>query len=106
MAHVAVAADSGSSSVDSSESTEHFSPPSFTPRYRYWIRYATTQRNSSSGDAWRSVTYERDGILRETGYFREGRGRDGEESGFWALHQGVRKFFLYSRLTQWAPLGE
>ena len=98
--------DGGGMSADSDEYSDH-PEPNFVRGEQYRIRYATTQHKSRAGDGWRTVIYRREGVRSECVYFRSGCG-DGDDPGFWASgDEGHHdKFYLYSRLLEWAPLIE
>jgi hypothetical protein len=61
---------------------------------RFKITYDTTQRNSARGRGFRFITILREGANWETEYGAA----DDTRPGWWALQDGVKKFFLSERV--------
>ena len=61
-----------------------------------WIRYGSTQHDSTRGDRWRRVRVIRPGHVSETEYGRPSDSDSGD--GWWVIDGLVRKFFLKKRI--------
>jgi hypothetical protein len=58
------------------------------------IVYDTTQRNSAQGRSVRNIIIEREGAVHETDFGKA----DDTRPGWWAIQDGVDKFFVSERL--------
>ena len=71
-----------------------------SPGSQVWIRYGTTQLDSTRGHAWRKLVVVRSGHVSETEYSNS---TDPSKVGFWCVQppdMTLQKFFLKERIIE------
>ena len=69
------------------------------PGVTVWVRYGTTQKASFAKKGWRKVYVLALGTLSETDFFNP-QTLSGDETGYWVVDNGVRKFFVKFRICE------
>ena len=92
-------------SVEASSTSEAKTSPDFSLmllEMKVWMRYATTQCDSTTGEAWREVLVKCHGHVRETdmGCPCGMDPSDPSGRGWWCYHDGTMKFFLKERALE------
>ena len=62
-----------------------------------WLRYSTTQLDSTTGEGWRLVEVLGHGHVCDTDL---GSDPSPDKDGWWCVHNNIRKFFLRIRILE------